>query len=105
MLLNSRGTSGLNCDGYNAGSRTMLRLVETAARNGGSAIVDYRIQVSTNGGSSWKTLTHAASNLRTFQVRGLRPETEYLYRIAAVNASGVGSYANIASVTTPSAAP
>jgi len=73
--------------------------------NGGSPIVDYRIQVSTNGGSSWKTLTHSVSNRRTFQVRGLQPETEYRFRVAAVNGNGIGTYVTLAPVITPSTAP
>jgi hypothetical protein len=66
----------------------------------GAAITDYTIQFSSNSGSSWNTFSHAASATASITVTGLTNNTAYIFRIAAVNSVGTGSYsANSGSVT------
>jgi hypothetical protein len=56
-------------------------------------ITDYVIQFRTDvAGSSWTTFTDAVSAATTASVTGLTNGTRYLFRVAAVNADGVGVF-------------
>jgi hypothetical protein len=61
--------------------------------NGGSVITDYTIEYSSNGGSSWSTFTHSASNSTSITITGLTNGVAYSYRVSAVNAIGTGASA------------
>ena len=69
------------------------------ASDGGSAIIRY--EVSTNGGSSWTTLTVLAGmgGARTGTVTGLTNGTPYSVQVRAVNAAGPGTASDAASAT------
>jgi LPXTG-motif cell wall-anchored protein len=72
---------------------------------GESAIVGYRVQTSSDGGSSWDTAIADTGNQTTALVSTLTNGTEYLFRVAAINAAGVGPWSepNTATpYTTPS---
>ncbi|NDA80520.1 MAG: hypothetical protein EBX92_05240, partial [Actinobacteria bacterium] len=62
------------------------------ANNGGAAITDYRIQYSSDAGTTWSEYSDAISAEPTTTVGGLLPGTQYIFRVAAINAAGVGSY-------------
>lgn len=72
----------------------------TPLTNGGSAITGYRIDVSGDGGSSWRLLVTTTSVTTTYTHTGLRPATNYHYRVAAVNQSGAGPFSAPAGATT-----
>lgn len=57
-----------------------------------SAIRDYSIQYSTNGGTSWTNYSHTASIDTSIVVSGLANNTSYDFRVAAINIAGTGSY-------------
>lgn len=69
--------------------------------NNGAAITDYTIQYSSNSGSSWSTFSHAASTATSITVTGLTNSTTYIFRVAAVNSVGTGSYSDNSSSATP----
>jgi fibronectin type 3 domain-containing protein len=70
------------------------------ASNGGAAISDYQIQVSSNG-TTFTTITKSVSNTRTFNVTtGLAAGTKYWFRVAAVNAMGTGAVSSAVNVVT-----
>ena len=69
--------------------------------NNGAAITDYTIQYSSNSGSSWSTFSHAASTATSITVTGLTNSTAYIFRVAAVNSVGTGSYSANSSSATP----
>ncbi|MBU6144057.1 MAG: fibronectin type III domain-containing protein [Acidobacteria bacterium] len=71
--------------------------------NGGAGIVDYRVEVTSNGSSDWTVIPHAASNSLGFSVTNLQPGRTYQFRVAAVTGVGVGAYSNTITVTTPGA--
>jgi hypothetical protein len=71
------------------------------ASNGGSAITDYTVQYSSNSGSSWSTFSDATSTNTTATVTGLTLNTAYIFRVAAVNAVGTGSYSDPSASFTP----
>lgn len=67
-------------------------------------ITDYREQYSTDNGSTWTTFTGAAASTATSAtVTGLVNEQAVRFRVAAVNAIGVGAYSGESSAVTPTA--
>jgi len=82
-------------DGYAAVSWT------APASNGGSAITDYVIQYSSNSGSSWTTFSDGTSTSTSATVTGLTLDTAYIFRVAAVNVIGTGSYSTASAPFTP----
>ena len=71
--------------------------------NGGSPITGYSVQYVTSGGSSWSTHQDGNDTSNTAlsaTIPGLTPNTEYTFRVAAVNTVGQGAYsANVTDTT------
>jgi titin len=84
-----------------AGNGLVSRRWTAPSANGGSAITDYTIQYSSNGGSSWTAFSRAASTATAATVTGLTNGTSYLFRVAAVNVAGTGSWSGNSSAVTP----
>src|SRR2546422_394115 len=90
-----------------ASSSSQISLGWTApADNGGSAITGYKIDRSTDGGSTWSTIvSNSGSTATTYSDTGLTPATTYAYRVSAINAIGTSSPSNTIPATTPIATP
>src|SRR5207245_842218 len=88
-------------------STSQINLSWTApANNGGSVITGYKIERSTNGGTTWSTIqSNTASTATTFSDTGLTASTTYMYRVSAINPVGTSSPSNTASATTSSIKP
>src|SRR5438445_592157 len=72
--------------------------------NGGSAITGYKIDRSTDGGSTWSAIVSSTgSTATTYSNTGLAPSTTYTYRVSAINSVGTSSPSNTESVHTQSA--
>ena len=71
------------------------------ANNGGSAITGYSIQHSSDSGSTWSGAISTGSTSTSHTVTGLTNGTAYLFRVAAVNALGTGSYSGPSASVTP----
>ena len=69
--------------------------------NVGPSITDYSIQYSSNSGSSWTTFSDGTSAATTTSVTGLSNGSSYLFRVAAINGIGTGSYSSNSSSVTP----
>jgi len=83
---------------------TKIRLSWTASTDDGGADISYLIQVSTDGGSTFKHLV--ASTPTTYPHTGLSAGTTRHYRVNAFNlGGGAGPYSNIANTTTAPNAP
>jgi hypothetical protein len=67
-------------------------------------IQDYREQYSSDGGTTWTTFTAAASTAASSTITGLTNSTAYVFRVAGVNAAGVGAYSTASSAVTPTSA-
>ena len=59
--------------------------------NGGSAITDYVIEYSSNGGSSYSTFSDGTSTGTSYTATDLTIGTTYIFRVKAVNAIGTGT--------------
>ena len=90
-----------------ASGTTAINLSWSApASTGGSAITGYKIEVSSNGGSSWTNLVANTSNTTTtYAHTGLTAGTTRHYRVSAINANGTGDPSNVANATTGATAP
>ncbi|NLA42677.1 hypothetical protein GX865_00745 [Candidatus Saccharibacteria bacterium] len=60
------------------------------ANNGGAPVTDYKVEYSSNGGSTWQTFTHPPSASTNITVTGLTPHTTYTFRVSAINSAGQG---------------
>ncbi|MCX6515445.1 MAG: S8 family serine peptidase [Actinobacteria bacterium] len=60
------------------------------ASDGGSAITDYKVEYAVSSSTTWTVFAHTASTARTANITGLTNGTQYLFRVAAVNAVGTG---------------
>jgi fibronectin type 3 domain-containing protein len=65
----------------------------------------FRIERSSNGGKSWTQIAQIGANATTFADTSVSGRKSYVYRVRAFNAGGNSAYSNVATVTTPRAAP
>ena len=68
---------------------------------GGTAITDYVVAYSSNGGASWSTFSDGTSTNASATVTGLTNGVSYVFKVAAVNSVGTGSYSSSSSAVTP----
>ncbi len=68
--------------------------------DGGGQIFDYRIQYSSNNGTTWAVFPDGTSTRTNANVTGLLNGTAYIFRVSAINSAGFGSPATTSSVTT-----
>jgi hypothetical protein len=73
---------------------------------GGATLTNYAVQYKTSGGFTWTTVSRKVSTTTVQTITGLSNGATYVFRVAAVNAAGAGSYATSVlgtPVTVPSA--
>lgn len=75
------------------------------ASDGGSAITDYQIQSSLDGGASWTVVADAVSTATSATVTGLVNGTTCTYRVAAITSYGLGAWSTPSSPVTPMTVP
>lgn len=86
--------------GATAGNGQVALAWTQPASNGGASITDSVIEKSTNGGSSWTTVSHSAlGTTAAYTVTGLSNDTAHLFRVAAVNSVGTGTPSATAAAT------
>src|SRR5690606_3223896 len=68
----------------------------------GAAITDYLIQYTTDNGAVWQTVGDGVSTITNTVVAGLTNNMTYRFRIAAVNAAGIGAFSTATDVPVPS---
>ncbi|NBX92431.1 MAG: hypothetical protein EBQ85_04275, partial [Proteobacteria bacterium] len=76
--------------------------------NGGSTITNYYYQYmifAGDNGRTWSTPALMGSAATTFTVQGLTNNLPYVFKVAAVNSTGAGTYSDSSSVIMPIAVP
>ena len=87
-----------------ASGTSAIDLAWTAPSNdGGSAITGYRIEVSSDGVSSWTDLVADTDNTNTAYGDHFPAGTTRHYRVSAINSVGTGAASNVATLTVPGA--
>lgn len=61
------------------------------AFSGGAPITDYKIEYSSNSGSTWNEWSHSPTVSSSATVNGLADYQTYIFRVSAVNAVGEGN--------------
>jgi hypothetical protein len=87
------------------GSQQALVSWSAPANAGTSAITDYVIEYSTNGGGSWTAFPDGTTTTTSAVVTGLDNGTAYIFRVSAVNAAGTGDPSAVSASITPQAFP
>jgi formylglycine-generating enzyme required for sulfatase activity len=59
--------------------------------NGGRVVINYLIEYSVNGGTTWTTYSKPASTATTISITGLTNNVEYIFRVSAINSIGTGA--------------
>jgi hypothetical protein len=67
---------------------------------GGSAITDYKVEYSSDGGSTWNVFAHVASTATSITVTGLTTATSHKIRVSTKNAIGFSTPSTVLTVTT-----
>jgi subtilisin-like proprotein convertase family protein len=80
-------------------------LAWVAPADGLSAITDYLLQYSSDGGSAWSTFSDGVSTTTAGTVTGLTNGIGYVFRLAAVNALGTSDYSPASASITPGTSP
>lgn len=75
------------------------------ASAGGSAISDYAVQYSSDGGDTWSASTLVGAVRTDATISGLTNGTDYVFRVAAVSSEGTGDFSPQSAPITPYAAP
>ena len=90
-----------------ASGTTQIDLSWTApGSTGGSAITGYKIESSSDGGTSWTDLVADTSNTTTtYAHTGLTAGDTRHYRVSAINTTGTGTASNVDSATTDASVP
>ena len=89
-----------------SGTTTIDLTWDAPASDGGSAITSYRVQVSTDGGSSYTDVSPAHSGTtRTYSATGLTANTQYYYQVYATNSVGESAGASTSASATTRTAP
>ena len=62
-------------------------------------MTDYKVEYSSNGGTTWTTFADGVSTATTATVTGLTDGTTYTFRVSAVNSVGTGATSTVATAT------
>ena len=83
-----------------------LAVTWTAPANiGGSAITNYLVKYSSNGGSTWTNFVHPVSTVPSLTVTGLTNGTAYVIKVIARNAVGISLPSANSTPATPATVP
>lgn len=105
MTLNGPSTKPMNLNVTNLGGTTLTLNWDLPESNGGAPISDYRVEVTSNGGTSWTIIKDSVTALRYTNVTGLKKGTRYLFRVSALTSNGLGSISDVLTVSSLVSAP
>ena len=68
---------------------------------GGAPLTDYLVEVSTDGGATWRTFSHPASTATTITVNGLSNGVGHVFRVSGITEYGAGDPSTVSIVVVP----
>lgn len=68
--------------------------------DGGTAILDYVIEISSDNGQLWNTFDDGISTAKQVSIGSLENNRLYIFRVSAKNISGIGPYSEISAMPT-----
>ena len=74
---------------------------QSPSDDGGSVIISYKIQKSSNSGSTWTDVVTINSSNISYTINNLINDTTYIFKVAAINAIGTGAYSDNSNAVTP----
>lgn len=72
---------------------------------GGSGILDYIIEYSSNSGATWTTFADGTSTTASATVTGLTNGSSYVFQVSASNNVGTGQHSAVSSAVVPATVP
>lgn len=91
--------TGLQASGYD--DQVGIVLNWNSPSDSGSPVVGYKIERSSDVGSTWTTIVpNTASNQTQYDENCLAADTEYTYRVSAINSAGISDPSNATSTIT-----
>jgi titin len=87
-----------------AGDTTVTVSWSTPTSDGGSPIVDYQLETSSDAGTTWAAVTDDASAANSAAITGLVNDTAYVFRVRAVSDVGTSNWSPTSATATPVAA-
>jgi hypothetical protein len=88
-----------------SGNGTVSLTWVTPSSVGGSGILDYIIEYSSNSGATWTTFTDGTSTTTSATVTGLTNGTSYVFQVSASNNVGAGQHSAVSSAVIPATVP
>ncbi len=89
-----------------SGTNAIVLTWSPPGNDGGARVTGYRLEVSSDAGSTWRLLRSNTGTTATSLTDGnLQPATTRHYRVFAINQRGIGPASNIASATTAATVP
>ena len=88
-----------------SGNGTVSLTWVTPSSVGGSGILDYIIEYSSNSGATWTTFTDGTSTTTSATVTGLTNGTSYVFQVSASNYVGTGQHSAMSSAVIPATVP
>ncbi|MEJ2260185.1 MAG: fibronectin type III domain-containing protein [Nitrosopumilaceae archaeon] len=80
-------------------SENQVNLSWSKPSDGGSSITGYKIEVKENSGSYSILVENTGNDSRSYSHTNLTPNTNYTYKVSAINGIGVGASSNESSAT------
>jgi len=93
--------------GGSRGGDGAVALTWIAPADGGDAITGYTVEWSSDGGTTWSSPLGSAltSTDTAASVTGLTDGTAYIFRVAATNGVGIGTFSDTSGAVTPATVP
>ena len=105
LTLAGPATKPMNVSVSSLSGTTLTLNWDLPESNGGAPITDYRIEVSSSGGSTWTIIKDGVSALRNLNVFNLVKGKRYVFRVSAITSNGLGTASDVLTANTLVTAP
>lgn len=93
-------TAPRNLTSKNIAPKSLTLFWQLPSSNGGLAITDYKVEVSSNGGTTWTVINDGVSTNLAVDISNLLKNRSYKFRVTAINSLGAGNVSDVYTVST-----